>query len=185
MQIEVRPATDADAASVVAILQEAHAWLQARDLAVWQDFELSRDVIERDIRAGLVHLAVCDGEAAGTIIYQDEDREFWPEARPGEAAYLHRMAIARRHAGGMVSGALLRWAVERARADGYRLLRLDCLADRPRLRAMYERFGFRYHSDRVVPPYHVARYELAIECAAARGAGGDDALAPGGDPVAD
>lgn len=162
MQIEVRPATIADAATIASILRDAHAWLQARDLAVWQDFELTRDVIERDIRAGFFHLAVCEGVPAGTIIYQTEDREYWPEARPGEAAYLHRMAVIRRHAGGKVSSALLRWAVARARADGYRLLRLDCLADRPRLRAMYERFGFRYHSDRVVPPYRVARYELSI-----------------------
>lgn len=161
MQIQVRPACIADAASVAAILHEAHAWLQGRALAVWQDSELTGEAIERDIRAGHFHLALCNGEPAGTIIYQSEDREFWPEASPGEAAYLHRMAITRRHAGGEVSAALLRWAVARARAEGYRVVRLDCLADRPRLRAMYERFGFRYHSDRVVPPYHVARYELS------------------------
>jgi GNAT superfamily N-acetyltransferase len=162
VQIEVRPAGIADAATVAAILREAHAWLRARDLAVWQDSELTGAAIERDIHAGRFHLAVRDGEPAGTIIYQTEDWEFWPEASPGDAAYLHRMAVTRRHAGGEVSAALLRWAVARARAEGYRLVRLDCLADRPRLRAMYERFGFRYHSDRVVPPYHVARYELSI-----------------------
>jgi GNAT superfamily N-acetyltransferase len=162
VQIEVRPAGITDAASIAAILHEAHAWLQARDLAVWQDSELTAEAIERDIHAGHFHLAFCNGEPAGTIIYQIEDREFWPEASPGDAAYLHRMAVLRRHAGGAVSAALLRWAVARARAEGYRLLRLDCLADRPRLRAMYEHYGFRYHSDRVVPPYHVARYELSI-----------------------
>lgn len=169
MQIEVRQAHAADAGSVSAILLEAHAWLQARDLPVWQDSELTREVIERDIHAGLFHLALCDGEPAGTIIYQTDDREFWPEALPGEAAYLHRMAVTRRHAGGEVSVALLRWALGRARDDGYRLLRLDCLADRPRLRSMYERFGFRYHSDQVVGPYHVARYELPVPLRCADG----------------
>jgi hypothetical protein len=41
-------------------------------------------------------------------------------------------------------------------------LRLDCEASRPRLRAVYEGFGFRHHSDRQVGPYFVSRYEYAL-----------------------
>ena len=36
-------------------------------------------------------------------------------------------------------------------ALGFRYLRLDCVAT-PRLRAVYERFGFEHHSDRQVGP---------------------------------
>ncbi|MEH2214010.1 MAG: hypothetical protein V7K84_25930, partial [Nostoc sp.] len=41
-------------------------------------------------------------------------------------------------------------------------LRLDCDASRPRLRAVYERFGFRHHSDKQVGAYFVSRYEYKI-----------------------
>lgn len=58
--------------------------------------------------------------------------------------------------------ALMRWAVERAAALGRRYVRLDCEASRLRLRAVYERFGFRHHSDRQVGPYFVARYEYVV-----------------------
>ena len=54
------------------------------------------------------------------------------------------------------------WAVERARALHLEVLRLDCDADRVSVRAVYERFGFRYHSDRQVGPYYVARYEYPL-----------------------
>ena len=50
-------------------------------------------------------------------------------------------------------------AVDQARALDRDVLRLDCDADRVSLRAVYERFGFVYHSDRQVGPYYVARYE--------------------------
>jgi hypothetical protein len=52
--------------------------------------------------------------------------------------------------------------VERTRALPRRYLRLDCEASRPRLRAFYESFGFRYHSDKHVGPYHVSRYEFDV-----------------------
>jgi len=75
---------------------------------------------------------------------------------------MHRLAVKRRFAGGDVSIALLDWAAERVRALRHPYLRLDCEASRPRLRAMYERYGFTYHSDRCVGPYLVARYELRV-----------------------
>ena len=35
-------------------------------------------------------------------------------------------------------------------------------ASRARLRAMYEEFGFRHHSDWQAGPYYVARYEYRV-----------------------
>ncbi|HEY9735297.1 MAG TPA: GNAT family N-acetyltransferase, partial [Trichocoleus sp.] len=58
--------------------------------------------------------------------------------------------------------ALMQWAVEHSRELGKRYLRLDCAADRSRLRQLYEKFGFRHHSDRQVGPYYVARYEYEV-----------------------
>ena len=56
-----------------------------------------------------------------------------------------------------VAQSLLRWEVERAVSLARNLLRLDCEAERPRVRAIYERFGFQYHSERQVGPCYVAR----------------------------
>jgi GNAT superfamily N-acetyltransferase len=81
---------------------------------------------------------------------------------PEQSAYVHRLAVKREFAGGGVSTALLRWAAERARSLGKKYLRLDCEASRPKLRAVYERFGFRHHSDRQVEPYFVSRYEYDV-----------------------
>jgi len=71
-------------------------------------------------------------------------------------------AVRRRFAGGSVSSALLSWARDRVRELGLRYLRLDCEASRPPLKAIYERFGFRHHSDRQVGQYLVSRYEIDV-----------------------
>ena len=68
----------------------------------------------------------------------------------------------REAAGKGVSSALLQWAVDRAGSLGRPWVRLDCVADRPALRQIYERFGFRYHSDRQVGKYLVARFQFQV-----------------------
>ena len=154
-----------DVEEVSAILLEAARWLEGRGMAMWRDDELGEERIRKDIEGGLFFLAhsMGSGQAVGTLKFQLEDRLFWPEAAEGEAAYVHRLAVRRRFAGGRVSTAMLRWAALHTQELGRRYLRLDCEASRPHLRAVYERFGFRFHSERQVGPYRVARYEYKVQ----------------------
>ncbi len=133
---------------------------------MWREDEVTTDRIREDVAAGLFFLAVSESEPVGTIKFQLADPLFWPDV-PDDAAYVHRLAVRRCFAGGAVSYAMLRWAAERAAVLGRRFLRLDCEASRPRLRAVYERFGFRHHSDRQVGRFFVARYEYPVTPAAA------------------
>lgn len=160
--ISIRQATAQDAGTVAEILHEAARRLEEAGMRMWRDGELVAERIRADAEAGLIFLAECSGQAAGTVKFQLEDRLFWPDMALHDAAYIHRLAVRRCYAGGEVSMALMRWAVERAAALGRRYVRLDCEASRLRLRAVYERFGFRHHSDRQVGPYFVARYEYAV-----------------------
>jgi len=162
MTISIRQAKPDDAQAVSSILTEAARWLEDSGMAMWRDGELTASSVDVDVGVGLFHLAEADLEAAGTIKFQLEDNLFWPDIRQEESAFIHRLAVRRKFAGGGISTAMLQWAVERARSLERRYLRLDCEASRPRLRAVYEGFGFRHHSDRQVGPYFVSRYEYAL-----------------------
>lgn len=163
MNIRIRQATAEDAAGVSAVLTGAAEWLAERGIPMWRAGELAPDIIAADVASGEFYVAVtADGSIAGTVKFQLEDALFWPDEAPGRAAYVHRLAVRRDCAGGAVSAALLTWAAERAREFKRPFLRLDCDAERAKLRAVYERQGFRHHSDRQVGPYFVARYELAL-----------------------
>jgi len=118
-------------------------------------------VVEAD-RVAQAVVAEDDGRIVGAIRFQLEDQLFWPDLDGRDSAFVHRLAVRRTHAGRGVSTELLQWAVDRARSLGKRCLRLDCDADRTRLRALYERFGFRLHSYRQVGAYYVSRYELPL-----------------------
>jgi GNAT superfamily N-acetyltransferase len=156
----IRQATPHDTETISSILSEAAQWLAQSGTPMWKGDELSPERLAADVANGLFYFAECDGEIAGTIKFQLEDALFWPDVSQAESAFVHRLAVRRRFAGGGVSSAMLRWAVERARALGRRYLRLDCEASRARLRKVYEQFGFCHHSDRRVGPYFVSRYEF-------------------------
>jgi GNAT superfamily N-acetyltransferase len=167
--VNIRQASVQETDIIIDVLGEAAHWLEERDIPLWDEDELAPEQIASDVAKGLYFIADCLGNTAGVMRFQDEDALFWPEALENEAAYIHRLAayihrlaVRRKHAGTGVSTALLRWAVERARSLGLQYLRLDCDASRPRLRAIYEAFGFHHRDDKQVGPYFVSRYELDV-----------------------
>ena len=151
-----------DVADVSDVLLEAATWLDSRGIPLWSPAQCSPEYISADVTSGSFVIAHCDGIAAGVMRFTWEDPHFWPDVPQGQSAFIHRLAVRRSYAGGELSQALLQWAVEETRRRGRLFLRLDCAADRPNLRAVYERFGFQYHSDRQVGPYLVARYEFPV-----------------------
>lgn len=162
MTVAIRPATPADAALVEEMLLEAARWVDALGVVMWEEGELERAAIEADVSAGMYFIADAGGVAAGMLRFQLEDRLFWPDLAGDDSAFVHRLVVRRPFKGQGISTALLSWAVGHARASGKRWLRLDCDAERAKLRRLYEDFGFGLHSYRQVTSYYVARYELAV-----------------------
>jgi GNAT superfamily N-acetyltransferase len=100
-----------------------------------------------------------------TLALRWEDRLFWPEARAGSSAFVHRLAVRRAVAGTGVARAMLAWAGDRARTKGRRWLRLDCSADHPGLSRYYEGLGFERHSLGSLGGWQFVRYQkpLAVD----------------------
>jgi GNAT superfamily N-acetyltransferase len=163
MPFAIRQATGNDAPALAATLIEAADWVRRLDGTVmWVEGELEEHRVRAEAEAGMFVVAEAEGEIIGAIRFQLDDQLFWPDIDGRDSAFVHRLAVRRSHAGQGVSSALLQWSVDRARELGKRYLRLDCDADRTRLRELYEGFGFKLHSYRQVGAYYVARYELQI-----------------------
>jgi GNAT superfamily N-acetyltransferase len=163
MSITVRQAQRGDVHVVEELLIEAARWVDALGEVMWEEGELAAGRVAAEVEEGQFFLAVVDGEPGGAIKFQLEDRLFWPDLPQPDSAFVHRLVVGRRYKGLGVSTALLQWAVDRATSMGKRYLRLDCDASRPKLRVLYERFGFRVHSFRQVGAYYVARYEYSLD----------------------
>ena len=163
MSIAIRQARPSDAPLVEDMLVEAAQWVDAMGEVMWETGELAPERIAAEVAAGQFYVAVADGEPAGAIRFQLEDTLFWPDLPDDHtSAFVHRLVVRRQYKGQGISKALLRWAIDHARALGRSHLRLDCDKSRPKLRALYEGLGFQFHSLRQVGPYDVARYEYPL-----------------------
>ena len=160
--ITVRQAQASDAAVIEDMLEEAARWVDALGVVMWDEEELAPGRVARETAAGQFFVAEINGDPAGAVRFQLEDQLFWPDLDGDDSAFIHRLVVRRRYKGLGVSTALMAWAVSHARAMGKSYLRLDTDASRPKLRELYEGFGFEFHSFRQVGPYYVARYQYPL-----------------------
>jgi hypothetical protein len=108
-RIVIRQAGLQDLDDVSAILIEAASWLEERGIPLWNVRDLGVEQLREEVSSGLFVLAEANGQPAGTLKYQLEDPLFWPDARDGESAFIHKVAVRRQFAGGIVSTSLLEW----------------------------------------------------------------------------
>jgi GNAT superfamily N-acetyltransferase len=160
--MQFRLATRQDVASVAGVLSAAAADLRRRDLTLWSIAEVSETTVEPHINSGLYHVGLQGARVVGVFRLQTRDPSFWPEIPEGTSAYLHKLAVLPEGRGQGLAHLLLRHAAEVTHEKGFGFLRLDCMGGRPKLRAVYESFGFRHHSQIVLGGQMFERFELKV-----------------------
>jgi GNAT superfamily N-acetyltransferase len=160
--MHIRPARPEEAALVAGVLSAAAAELARRGQDLWGAAEVSEDSVTEHVRAGRYFVAFEGEEPVGVFRLDTQDRLFWPEVIDASSLFLHKLAVHPHKQGSGVAHALLAHARDIARERGHRFLRLDCMGGRPRLRAVYEAFGFRHHSDKVLGSQLFHRFEHEV-----------------------
>jgi GNAT superfamily N-acetyltransferase len=144
--LTIRLGQPADAAVVVALFDEAVAWMVARDQTEqWgtEPFSASpRKVKFAKMLAGGGGLRIAElrGVPVGVLAVGDRPDHVSPATGP--ELYINLLLSSRRYAGRDIGGALVRRAVAEAREAGLPRVRVDCWAGAPTLVAWYERQGF-------------------------------------------
>ncbi|GAA2280522.1 MULTISPECIES: GNAT family N-acetyltransferase [Kitasatospora] len=141
--LRVRPATEADLASLVRLRDDAARWMLARGITgQWRPGELAEGHFRQVMAQGEVWLAEAGGRIAGVWELWWEDEAAWG-SQPPVAGYVHRLMVDRGTAAPGTGRLLLRAAERRVAAAGRTCVRLDCLADNARLNAYYRDAGYR------------------------------------------
>jgi ribosomal protein S18 acetylase RimI-like enzyme len=163
MRLDVRPVRDMrDLERFSGILTEVARWLTVRGEPLWHPDELSPVALLESYRIGEMRLGWLAHEPVAAMVLQEEYRLFWPGVPPGESLFVHKLAVVRRYGGYGLSYSMLDAGRDLARATQKAYLRLDCAADRPRLRGLYESYGFRCVGEGRVGPFDTAFYELSL-----------------------
>src|SRR5258708_10271480 len=149
-----------DVATCVAIEEDAVGWLRSRGIEPGEPPRPLREIFADAIAREQMYLALRDGVPAAKLALTDAD-DLWDDL-PGDALYVHGLMVLRACAGQAVGRALLAWAARRAARLGKSLLRLDCDATNPRLRAYYESAGFALRGDVALAHRTAARYEQSV-----------------------
>ena len=140
-QYTVRFAESAEGATALSILLEAAAWGAARGTDIWSEAELRSIDFAAAARAGELVIGLEGSAPAATMLLQTVDPIYWPDDAPGDALYVHKLAVRRAFASLGWLTRLLEFAANEAHARSIDKLRLDTIL-RPRLQSMYERHGF-------------------------------------------
>ena len=130
-----------EVAEVDALIRATAEWLIRKGEPLWGPNETSHDELTRVARLGELIIGRVGSELAACMFLHNEDRLFWPQVPPGEAFYIHRLAVGRKFAGRGYAHAMLKWAEGEARAKGRQFLRLDC-EPRAKLLALYASAGY-------------------------------------------
>lgn len=144
----IRRATASDLDTIVAMREEASAWLASKGIDQWRNAWPTKDAqaqrIRESIAAGETWMITENGTDVATVALDDyADPQLWtPDERREPALYLHRLIVRRTHPG--LGSHILDWASAKAAEDDRDWLRIDVWTGNLALQRYYLRHGFRH-----------------------------------------
>jgi ribosomal protein S18 acetylase RimI-like enzyme len=144
----IRRAVPGDLRTVLAILHSVAGWLHRCGYDQWPDGSPSLGPVRigTQIERGEFWIVSEDQDPVAVIALSSAgDADFWTSAELTEPAmYVSKAAVLRRVAGRGIGAMLLRWACDRAAAEGIRRMRLDVWKTNYGLQDYYRRQGWHY-----------------------------------------
>lgn len=151
MDIKIRKTNISDLDSLMPIFDEARATIATLGIDQWQNGYPEREVIINDISHSQSYLVELGGEIIATFALildgePDYDHIFDGEWQSGDKnkSYIamHRVAISVKCRGKGVSTSIVNYAVERAKALGFKSLRIDTHKGNIVMRKMLSKHNF-------------------------------------------
>lgn len=141
-ELHLEPAVSDDSSALADLRDEAARWLLARGRRQWQVGEFSAEQFARSIQLDEVFVARDGGRIVATVTVTAEDELIWSGRTRRDAAYIHRLIVARSHSGRELGGAILTAVEECLRRRCINVVRLDFVASNTDLGALYRRYGY-------------------------------------------
>jgi ribosomal protein S18 acetylase RimI-like enzyme len=143
-QLMIHTARTDDLPAIAQLLDEAGDWMRRHGITDQWPVRFPLSDLAARIDRGELHIAYDHTTPIGTFALDDHaDPEFWHDDPNRDiAGYLHRLAVARTHAGQGIGAQLVEHADRLVAAAGRRWLRLDCAKNNTRLHDYYRQLGF-------------------------------------------
>jgi len=161
---QVRRIYGDEALEAIDILREAALWTARFGPPIWPLDGFTIEEQRMIAAAGEQIGGFEESRMVACMRLQKKDNVFWPDDPPGEALYLHKLAVRRAASGKGWTARMVAWAVSECRKANARALRLDTAAH-TKLPAYYESLGFRVVDKPlvVIDDLEIVRLELLID----------------------
>jgi ribosomal protein S18 acetylase RimI-like enzyme len=140
VDVIIRPVRPHEHAEVGDLVADTYASLPGARHAP-EYLAVLRDTARRAAGADVMVAVDADDRVVGSVTYAVAPSPWAPSSRPGEAEF-RMLVVAPEAQGRGVGEALVRWAVDRARADGVRRMVLATMEWMTAAHRLYERLGF-------------------------------------------
>ena len=138
----IRYLADDEWKGALEILREASQWSERFGSATWLPEELTEARQRESAQARELVGGFERAEMAACMRLEHSDPVHWPEDSPGDALYLHKLAVRRAYADQGWSRRMIDWSVLQCWNQNVRVLRLDTVPD-TKLPSLYAELGFR------------------------------------------
>ncbi|MBQ6787600.1 MAG: GNAT family N-acetyltransferase [Lachnospiraceae bacterium] len=126
------------------ILNDAICWMNINKIPnLWSHENVSWNNLSKSYDIDDFYIAYITEQPVGCMAITDEDKMYWKKDKVGEALYLHKLAVKQNFRGIGVSSELINYAKQITISSGVKLLKLDCNAERLKLRKIYQSNGFK------------------------------------------
>lgn len=136
----------------------------AHDIHQWDLCDVTWRALSETYRISDFYVLEEQGRIVASVCFVNDDPVYWPEMKPGESYYLHKICVDPDCAKKGYSSQLITYFKQQGKALGYHDVRLDVRAQKKKLRAMYESHGFTLvRIDSLFEGYDTALYRYVIE----------------------
>jgi GNAT superfamily N-acetyltransferase len=146
MNLVVRKASIADAATLLQLVRECVAGMRAAGIEQWDEVYPNAETIAHDTEAGTLHVLCDDGTIIASITIDQNMDPLWQDMAwnaDGEPAIaVHRLMVHPSQQGRGLAKTLMQHAETVALQQGCRSIRLDTFRQNPAAMALYPRLGY-------------------------------------------
>lgn len=154
--------TNTNLEAAIDIMQEAARWLISINQQIWPLDNINKANLLRDNSEDNFYVGWDEDTAIASMILKWHDPDIWIKSKESEAGYINKLSVRRAYASQGYAQEMMEFAEEECRKRHIHKLRLDTLADRPRLCKIYEDFGFKLISREIVKGFDFPYIDLAL-----------------------
>lgn len=128
----------------ISVMREVAKWGRSRDFRVWLDEWLTKEeLITPEAQPENFYIGKSGEKTVCAFILQQNDSEYWPNAKMNEAVYLHKLCVRREFAGKNITKNIVDEIKGLCKENGIRYIRLDTALDEKAVRKIYLNMGFK------------------------------------------